>query len=127
MVPDLLEEFVAMIRQTIKSALQPVIEKFYELCQKNLEPFNGVPTKYRMTNKEMPTTPSSFMWNIFYPLNQFIQNNQLQDLVKSSLEQEVVNRIYEKFLQIAKEILSTVEKAENVLSKYVNFVMFIAL
>lgn len=121
-VKALMGEFQNLIEQSLRQAVQPVSELIYKQCQKNLEPFNGVPAKYRMTNKEMPTTPSNFVWNIFYPLNQFIQNNRLEGQVKRVVEFNVVNKIYDKFVLIAREILDTVQKAESVLSKYVNFI-----
>ena len=74
-----------------------MIDEFVELCQlnlvqkcsDNLEAFNGVAAKFRMSKKDMPTKISNFTGSIYRPLEKFIHDFKITDKIKLQLQQAI--------------------------------------
>lgn len=68
-----IEEINKIIDSIVVNFIKPLISDILNNCKTNLEPFYGIPAKYKMNNKELPTTHSNFTGNIFTPLINFTQ------------------------------------------------------
>ena len=72
-----------------------------------------------MTNKDKPKDPSNFIPMIFLPMTQFFQSKELDVQIQARVKELLLNKIYEKFIQMAETIIKNEEKTSEMLSKYV--------
>ena len=80
---------------------------------------NGIPKKFRMTNRGKPTEPSNFLDNIFLSLGQFFQDYSFQETPRKTIEKTVVNNTYDEYIKRAHKIMEDAKREEETLSRYV--------
>jgi len=88
-------------------------------CCEGLQPLRGILATYRMTNKPPPTQHSRFVTNILKPYKTFMTSHG-QHLSKEAthvLTMKVSECVSQKYYAMAKDLLDSVKKAEDVLKR----------
>jgi len=114
------EFFTARLADSIKIFEEEIAKFINSKCEATLEFVGGIPKKFRMTNRGKPTEPSNFLDNIFLSLGQFFQDYSFQEVPRKTIEQTVVNSIYDEYVQRAHKLLDVAQKEEETLSRYRN-------
>ncbi|CAD8055782.1 unnamed protein product [Paramecium primaurelia] len=104
------------IKLVISELIDIAIVQIKIECQSNLEPFSGIPAKFRMTNRDMPNQPSNFCINIFKPLQNYLLKLD-DDSIKKLTCEKVCNTTLERFQVIKKQALDTCDKNEELMAK----------
>jgi len=114
----MLDFFVTRLKQTRVNFEISLADYIFGLCSPNMEGFTHVPGKYRMTNKEKAKDASNFIPNILLPMSQFFQNKNTDPNIQARVRVFVINKVYDKFVQMAETIIKNEEKTSEVLNKY---------
>ncbi|KJE98244.1 hypothetical protein CAOG_08237 [Capsaspora owczarzaki ATCC 30864] len=127
-VANLKESFAesyGLLQSTIAPIEQVVVRALTEACTSSLAPVRGVKSVYRMTNKEMPTKPSTYVLPIFKPLAVLLSPLTSTEVSPNALPQEtarrwmtqVVETVSSRLLEICQDEIATMRKREDSLSK----------
>jgi len=114
------EFFTARLADSIKVFEDEIAKYIYAKCDATLEFVNGIPKKFRMTNRGKPTEPSNFLDNIFLSLGQFFQDYSFQETPRKTIEKTVVNNTYDEYIKRAHKIMEDAKREEETLSRYRN-------
>jgi len=98
--------------------IKGICEEISSRCMENLEAFNGVAAKYRMTDVKTPTKPSNFTASIFRPLTRFFHNSPQNTPTQLKISQIISQDVFQRFSEIIKEILISTKKTEEILKSY---------
>jgi len=89
-------------------------------CTDALQPLRGILATYRMTNKPPPTQHSRFVPNVLKPLRSFLYTKHgslMSKNAKVKIAEIVSNVVSKKYYEMAKDLLESVKKAEDVLRR----------
>lgn len=63
--------------------------------------------------------PSNFIANIFKPLQNFIILNLLNEKATETLKKEVLDKVFDSFHNLVREILNSTIKSQELMNKFV--------
>eukprot|EP00123_Amoebidium_parasiticum_P021472 comp6800_c0_seq1/m.2543 comp6800_c0_seq1/g.2543 ORF comp6800_c0_seq1/g.2543 comp6800_c0_seq1/m.2543 type:complete len:755 (-) comp6800_c0_seq1:317-2581(-) len=113
-VHDGLAEPIQAMMDYIPLISKAVVDVITSRCITNLKPVWRVTAAYRMTNKDMPSTPSSYAPEILRPLTTILTDQSV--FIPKSTAREwslyVAIQVAKRYAEITQEVLTTVEKTE---------------
>ncbi|OMJ89091.1 hypothetical protein SteCoe_8813 [Stentor coeruleus] len=103
-------EIETILQQLIDPCIRGLIESISKMCINNLESIKTIPSLYKMTNRAMPFSPSSFASSFFQPLKLI----NINDLPK----EKIVNKVILAYIEIVQETKNEIAKVAEMIEKY---------
>ncbi|EFA78448.1 oligomeric Golgi complex component [Heterostelium album PN500] len=122
-IEDLINNSLSESVKSLQSILQRIsiiiVNHFTSKCSEGLSFINSLTTTYRLTNKPMPTKPSTYVQLLVNPFESFLSNkaNSIPSTFKSQWSNDIFIPISEKFYENANGVLSSFSKADEILNK----------
>lgn len=110
LIENVKSELETTLQQLIDPCIRGLVESISKMCMSNLESIKTIPSLYKMTNRTMPISPSSFVSSFFQPLK-LININELP-------REKIVNKVILAYIEIVQETKNEISKVAEMIEKY---------
>ncbi|XP_013116222.2 conserved oligomeric Golgi complex subunit 2 [Stomoxys calcitrans] len=114
------EDIKKTFSQHLLEIQRALVENVVQECgPENVKQVNDLPRLYRKTNRDVPTRCSAYVEQMLKPLKNFKEEfgDKLGDTVVRRILEQVLNKITTDYLDVVKEVLTSVQKTEESLRR----------